>query len=319
MKKNVLVTGGAGYIGSHVCKLLSQRGYQPIVLDNLVAGYKEFVQWGPFIEADIADEKTMKAVVEKYQPIALMHFAAFTDVGESVRDPYKYYQNNVIKTISLLNALRPELVVFSSTAAVYGNTGQASISEDTPKNPLSPYGFGKLAVEHILGDFGARSVSLRYFNAAGADPDGDIGEAHVPETHLIPLVLDAASGRRKTISIFGTDYDTRDRTCVRDYIHVSDLADAHVRALDHLISGGKSVSLNLGNGTGFTVKEVIQIVEKITGKQVPIIETERRPGDSAILVADASRAKEILGWKPVYPDLETIVRDAWNWHQRRFF
>ena len=288
IKNPVLVTGGAGYIGAHACKALARAGYTPITYDNMVYGHRSAVKWGPLEEGDITDCARLEAVMRKYTPKAVMHFAAYAYVGESVEKPSKYYRNNVAGTLTLLESMRNcgiDKIIFSSTCATYGMPEQIPIPEDHPQNPINPYGRSKLMIEWILKDFAAaydmRYVSLRYFNAAGADPDAEIGEDHDPETHLIPLVLDVASGKRAQIEIFGTDYDTPDGTCIRDYIHVTDLADAHLLALEYLISGGNSDVFNLGNGNGFSVREVIATALKITGCDIPYLESDRRAGDPA--------------------------------------
>jgi UDP-arabinose 4-epimerase len=319
----VLVTGGAGYIGSHACKALAAAGYEPVVYDNLVYGHREAVRWGPLEIGDTADEARLVEVIERHRPVAAMHFAAYAYVGESVADPGKYYRNNVGGTVGLLEALRrcevPHLV-FSSTCATYGVPVTEHIAEDHPQAPINPYGRSKLMVEAILRDYdaacGLRSLSLRYFNAAGADPDGEIGEHHDPETHLIPLILDAALGRRPHITVFGSDYDTPDGTCIRDYIHVTDLAAAHVQALAALQRGEPTGAINLGNGAGYSVREVVEAAGRITGRQIPCVLGERRPGDPARLVAAAGRARSALGWEPAYPDLDAIIGTAWSWHRR---
>ncbi len=323
--RTVLVTGGAGYIGAHTCKLLAQRGLKPVCFDNLVYGHRDAVQWGPFEEGDLADSSRLTEVIREYRPQAVVHFAAFTYVGESVEDPGKYYRNNVAGTLNLLEVMRDQSIqriVFSSTCATYGEPQRIPLTEDHPQSPINPYGSSKLMIERMLGDFevahGIRSAALRYFNAAGADPQAQIGEDHDPETHLIPLVLDVALGRREEIAVFGEDYDTPDGTCVRDYIHVTDLADAHLRALDHLQTGRTSLRLNLGNGQGYSVREVIEIAERVTGRSIRTRVAERRPGDPPRLVGDASLARETLGWAPRYPALETIVEHAWTWHRKRF-
>lgn len=317
---NVLVTGGAGYIGSHACKALAQAGYTPVTYDNLVYGHPWAVKWGPLEEGDIADRERLEQVFETYSPVAVIHFAAFAYVGESVSDPGKYYRNNVAGTLTLLEMMRDRGVphlVFSSTCATYGVPDIIPIPETHPQQPINPYGTTKLMVESILQDFdkahGPKSICLRYFNAAGADPDGEIGEAHDPETHLIPLVLEAANGKRPHITIFGDDYDTPDGTCIRDYIHVTDLAAAHVLALQKLMKGNPSTAYNLGNGQGFSVKQVIDVARSVCDRPIPVQMGQRRPGDPPRLIGDASRAKAELGWKPAYADLETIVRTAWQW------
>jgi UDP-glucose-4-epimerase GalE len=319
--KSILVTGGAGYIGSHTAKALAQAGYRPVVYDNFVYGNRWAVQWGPLVEGDVADRAKLVETIRQFDVAAVVHFAAYAYVGESMVKPGLYFENNFSGTLSLLQAMQETAVrhiVFSSTCATYGTPDRIPITEDTPQRPVNPYGESKLMVETALRWFGVAhgldSVALRYFNASGADADGEIGEAHDPETHLIPLVLDAAAGKRAAIDIFGTDYPTRDGSCERDYIHVTDLADAHIRALDHLLKGGESAALNLGTGTGHTVREVIEAVERVTGRPVPRREVGRRPGDPAVLVADPSRANALLGWKPAHSDLDTIVGTAWNWH-----
>jgi UDP-arabinose 4-epimerase len=319
----VLVTGGAGYIGAHTCKALSRAGFLPVVYDNLVYGHERAVQWGPLERGDIGDGQRLREVFKKYQPMAVLHFAAYAYVGESVVDPGKYYRNNVAGSLTLLEAMQAAQIrniVFSSTCATYGMPDRLPIAETAAQNPINPYGASKLMVERMLADFGIAHemgyVGLRYFNAAGADPDGQIGEDHDPETHLIPLVLDAASGRRPDIAIFGTDYDTPDGTCIRDYIHVADLASAHVLALQALRAGKPSGFYNLGNERGYSVREVIAAVERISGLRVPVTLSPRRPGDPAALVSDATRAREELGWRPAYPGLDDMVRTAWAWHQK---
>jgi UDP-arabinose 4-epimerase len=319
----VLVTGGAGYIGSHACKALAQAGYEPVAYDNLVYGHRESVRWGPLEIGDTADEARLVEVIERHRPVAALHFAAFAYVGESVTDPGKYYRNNVGGTIGLLEALRRcevRRLVFSSTCATYGIPETGNIAEDHPQAPINPYGRSKLMVEAILRDYdaacGLRSLSLRYFNAAGADPDGEIGEHHDPETHLIPLILDAALGRRPHITIFGSDYDTPDGTCIRDYIHVTDLAAAHVQALAALEGGEPTGAINLGIGAGYSVREVIDAARRITGREIPSTNGPRRPGDPARLVAAADRARTVLGWTPAHPDLDAIIGTAWRWHRR---
>ncbi len=319
----VLVTGGAGYIGSHACKALSRAGYLPVTFDNLVRGHEWAVKWGPLEQGDILDRPRLDAAIAKHRPSAILHFAAFAYVGESSIDPGKYYRNNVAGSLNLLEAARDAGIanfVLSSTCATYGAPERLPIAEDTPQRPINPYGASKLMAERLLADFGAahglRYVVLRYFNAAGADPDGEIGEDHDPETHLIPYVLDAASGRRPRVTVFGTDYDTDDGTCVRDYIHVSDLASAHVMALQASERGLASDAYNLGTGRGFSVLEVIRAVERATGIEVPMQHGPRRAGDPAILVSDATKARTVLGWQPQMADLDAIVLTAWAWHQR---
>jgi len=321
--KNVLVTGGAGYIGSHACKALAKADYIPIAYDNLIYGHESAVQWGPFEQGDILDQNRLDEVIRQYQPAAIMHFAAFAYVGESVDHPGKYYRNNVTGSLTLLEAMHDNGIkhfIFSSTCATYGEPEQIPMTEVHKQAPINPYGQSKLMIEQMLRDFdtahGIKSVSLRYYNAAGADPDGDTGEDHDPETHLIPLVLDAAAGKRPSITIFGDDYDTPDGTCIRDYIHVTDLADAHVKALKYLEQGGQSTAYNLGNGKGFSVKEVIDTAKNITGKDIPVEIGPRRPGDPPSLVGDATRIREELNWQPEYDDIETILETAWTWHRK---
>lgn len=322
-KKTILVTGGAGYIGAHACKALARAGYSPVVYDSLVYGHREAVKWGPLIEADLADESRLKDVFRNFDVAAVIHFAAFAYVGESMADPRIYFHNNVMNTLRLLDAMLAagvRKIVFSSTCATYGMPDSMPITESAAQRPVNPYGESKLMIERVLHwyaqAYGLDYAALRYFNAAGADPDREIGEDHTPETHLIPLILDAALGRRPEIGIFGTDYPTPDGTAIRDYIHVQDLADAHLRAVEHLLSGGGSLAVNLGTGTGHSVREVIAMAERVTGRPVPRRESPRRPGDPAVLVADPSLAAERLSWRAACSDLETILRTAWAWHSR---
>lgn len=317
---SILVAGGAGYIGSHVCKMLNQRGFDIVVYDNLSHGYKEFAKWGEFIPGDISDEKLLENVFKHYNIEAVMHFCAYIEVGESVIDPQKYYINNVSNTLTLLKVMLKNNVnkfIFSSTAAVYGMPERIPIKEDDPKNPINPYGRSKWMVEQILEDYdksyGLKSIRFRYFNAAGADEDAEIGEAHNPETHLIPLILDAALGVREDIKIFGTDYDTKDGTCIRDFIHVNDLADAHIKGLEYLLDGGETDYFNLGSGEGYSVREVIETVKRVTKKDFKVVETEKRPGDPAYLIADSEKARSKLNWSPKY-SLEEIIKTALKWH-----
>jgi UDP-glucose 4-epimerase len=318
----VLVVGGAGYIGSHMLRCLGKAGIDATTLDNLSSGRRDAVTHGDFVEGDLGDRALLDDLLGKAKFDGVMHFAAHIEVGESVFDPGKYYRNNVVNTQVLLDIMREHRVmnfIFSSTAAIFGEPVQNRIDESHPKNPINPYGRSKLMVEQILGDYdsayGLKSVCLRYFNAAGADPAGDIGECHDPETHLVPLVLRAASGRRENISVFGTDYETLDGTCVRDYIHVHDLCDAHLLALRKLWDGSPSAAYNLGNGNGFSVREVIDTAIAVTGCDIAVVEADRRAGDPGTLVADSTRAKTELGWQPQYADLATIVEHAWQWEQ----
>jgi UDP-glucose 4-epimerase len=319
----ILIVGGAGYIGSHVNKELNKQGYKTVVFDSLVKGHKEAVKWGEFFEGDLANLDQIREVFKKYPIEAVIHFAAFIEVGESVKDPLKYYKNNVKNTLNLLEVMvesNIKKIIFSSTAATFGNPEYTPIDENHPQVPINPYGQAKLMVEKILADFdnayGLKYVALRYFNACGADIETEIGENHSPESHLIPLILDAALGKREDIKVFGTDYPTPDGTCVRDYVHVNDLAQAHILALKHLLNEGASDKFNLGNGKGFSVKEVIDTAKKVTGIDFKVTEAERRPGDPPTLVADSTKAKEILKWEPQYADLETIISSAWKWHQK---
>jgi UDP-arabinose 4-epimerase len=319
---NILVTGGAGYIGSHVCKALTAAGYTPVVLDNLSTGHEWAVKWGPLVAADIADRGHVSKLVKEFAIGAVIHLAAFAYVGESVSYPRKYFDNNVTKALALLDTLVEcgiTKIVFSSSCATYGHPQSLPITEKHPQEPINPYGASKLFLENILHwyqqAYGSRFINLRYFNAAGADPDGEIGEDHTPETHLIPLLIAAAQGRRSAVEIFGTDYDTADGTAVRDYVHVCDLASAHVKALASLLGGAESASVNLGSGRGHSIRDVIAAVEAASGRAVPTIETTRRPGDPAALIADPQLGRSLLGWTPQRSDLTTIVRTAWAWHQ----
>ncbi|MCR5291607.1 MAG: UDP-glucose 4-epimerase GalE [Eubacterium sp.] len=320
----ILVCGGAGYIGSHINKQLNKEGYETVVFDNLVYGHKEAVKWGELIVGDLKNIADINAVFDKYDIDAVFHFAAYAYVGESVDDPEKYYYNNVANTLNLLNAMKEHgcnKIIFSSTCATYGEPKRVPITEDMPQNPINPYGATKLMVERIFKDYnrayGLQFVVLRYFNAAGADPDSEIGESHDPETHIIPLVLDAASGLRPDIKVFGTDYDTEDGSCIRDYIHVTDLATAHLLALHHLENGKPSDFFNLGNEKGTSVLEVVESVRRVTGREFTVTLADRRPGDPAKLVGASSKAKTILGWKPKHEDIDTIVSHAWKWHEKK--
>jgi UDP-arabinose 4-epimerase len=322
IRKRVLVTGGAGYVGSHACKALSRAGYLPVVYDNLSRGHAWAVKWGPLERGDLMNAARIGAALRKHRPLAVLHFAALAYVGESVEDPLRYYRNNVGGTMNLLEAMRNhgvDRLVFSSTCSVYGIPERVPIPERHAQRPVNPYGSSKRMVEQLLADsapaYGLRSVSLRYFNAAGADPDGEAGEAHDPETHLIPLALDAAAARGRRLTIHGTDYPTRDGTCIRDYVHVADLADAHVLALGYLARKPVAAAFNLANGGGFTVREVIAAAERVTGRKIRVREGPRRPGDPPALVGDAAAARRRLGWKPRYRDLESIIGTAWRWMQ----
>ncbi len=316
----VLVVGGAGYIGSHMVKLLCQRGFEVTVLDNLSAGYRDAVTGGRFVLGDLGELDVLDDLLTTRRFDGVMHFASHIQVGESVREPAKYYRNNVFKTQRLLDAMvahRVRCFIFSSTAAIFGEPMRLPIDEAHPKNPINPYGRGKWMVEQMLQDYDVaydlKAVCLRYFNAAGADPDGELGERHQPETHLIPLVLRAAAGRLPQVTVFGTDYDTPDGACIRDYIHVNDLCEAHLLALQRLWDGGDSAAYNLGNGNGFSVREVIETARAVTGRAIPVHYDERRAGDPARLVADSRRARAELGWEPRYADLATIIAHAWRW------
>jgi UDP-glucose-4-epimerase GalE len=320
----ILVTGGAGYVGSHTAKALARAGFEPIVLDNLSMGHRSAVKWGPLIEGDLSDEFLLRDIMKKYKVQAVMHFAASAYVGESMTDPRRYFQNNVVNTLKLLEAqieTSVKCIVFSSTCATYGIPQTPLIAEDHPQSPVNPYGESKRFVERALHWFGQayglRWVALRYFNAAGADLDGEIGELHEPETHLIPLVIEAALGLRPYVQVFGTDYDTPDGTAVRDYIHVTDLAEAHVRALQLSLSQNVTSAVNLGTGKGYSVRQVIKSVEESSGRKVPFRDVMRRPGDPAHLIADPRRANSLLGWNPKYSDLETIIESAWKWFSSR--
>ncbi|MDD1749255.1 MAG: UDP-glucose 4-epimerase GalE [Methanothrix sp.] len=319
----ILVAGGAGYIGSHTNKLLQRGGYETVVFDNLSRGHREFVKWGKFIHGDLGDTAQIRRCFQEYPISAVMHFSAFAYVGESVADPAIYYRNNLLNTINLLDVMREygvKYFIFSSTCATYGIPDRMPITEDHPQNPVNPYGRSKLMVEKVLQDYenayGIKHVNLRYFNAAGADPEGETGEWHDPETHLIPLAIYAALRRVDHLKIFGTDYPTKDGTCIRDYIHVCDLADAHIKALEHLRSTNKSDSFNLGNGNGYSVREIIDITRKISNKDFRVVEAERREGDPAVLVSSHNKAEEILKWSPKLNNIENIVETAWRWHTK---
>ena len=323
-RSKILVTGGAGYIGSHAVLALQNQGYEVIILDNLVYGHRkiaEDVLQANLIVGSVGDRALLDSIFAEHDITAVMHFAAYAYVGESVTNPAKYYRNNVVETLVLLEAMlaaKIDKLVFSSTCASYGIPQQIPITETHPQNPINPYGLTKLTIERMLQDFdrayGLKSVIFRYFNAAGAEPNGLLGENHQPETHLIPLVLLTALGQRKSIQIFGTDYPTDDGTCIRDYIHVCDLAQAHILGMDYLLKQSRSDIFNLGNGDGFSVREIIRVSQKVTSKSIPADECPRRPGDPAILVGSGAKAKKILGWQPQYTELEQIISHAWQWH-----
>jgi UDP-arabinose 4-epimerase len=318
-EKSVLVVGGAGYIGSHTCKALRAAGYTPIAFDNLCEGHAHAVKWGPLEVGELADRARLDEVLHKHKPIAAIHFAAFAAVGESVREPAKYYGNNLAATLVLLDALRAagiDMLVFSSTCAVYGTPESVPIAETTPRAPINPYGRSKLMVEQVMADYGhaygLKWTALRYFNAAGADPDGEIGEEHDPETHLVPRALMAIAGRIGQLEIFGDDFATHDGTCVRDYIHVCDLAQAHIAALERLMAGGVPGAFNLGTGHGYSVREVVAAVERVTGQRVPLTVGPRRAGDPPALIADPALARAALKFEPKHSDIDTIVATAWR-------
>lgn len=320
---NFLVVGGAGYIGSHMVKHLLRAGHELVVADNFSTGYRDALTGGKLVELDIADAQALDNLFAANHFDAVFHFASFIQVGESVTEPAKYYQNNLAATLTLLQAMVRANVrhfIFSSTAAVYGNPVYVPIDEEHPKAAINPYGRSKWMVEQMLEDFdrayGLKSVCLRYFNAAGADPEGQLGERHEPETHLLPLILQAASGRRASITVYGRDYDTPDGTCIRDYVHVADLAAAHALAVDYLLAGGASTAFNLGNGQGFSVQEVIDTARQVTGKEICVSDAPRRAGDPPRLVADPQRAYALLGWKPQFASLEQIVTHAWSWEKK---
>lgn len=324
MQKNILVTGGAGYIGSHVCKALKQHGYNPVVVDNLCSGNQSAVKWGPFIEGDIRDGALLDDVISKYNPVAIMHFAALIQVGESVTNPSLYYNNNVYGSFCLLEAARKHNIkhmVFSSTAAVYGLPEKSPIAEDTVKKPINPYGQTKLMMEQMIYDYsaayGLNYGVLRYFNAAGADPEGDAGSAYKVDTHIVPLLMRVANNLMSEIKVFGTDYDTPDGTAVRDYVHVTDLAEAHILTLEHILSGKDNLVLNIGTNNGLSVAEVIKMARQVTGHAIPEVLSERRAGDPPVLVADATKARNILNWVPKYSDIGAIVQTAWAWRQNQ--
>lgn len=321
--KNCLVTGGAGYVGSHCCKELAKAGWKPVTADSLFRGHRDFVKWGPLAVGDVRDGEFLDALFREYRPTAVFHFAGLTYVGESVEEPGLYYGANTAGTLSLLEAMKRggcQNIIFSSTAAVYGNPEYSPIDEKHPLNPINPYGQSKLFVEKILADYrrayGINYTALRYFNASGADPCGEIGERHSPETHLIPLIIDAATGSRDTVKIFGGDYPTKDGTAVRDYIHVADLATAHIKAMERMLEGGAGKCLNLGTGRGHSVLEVIEAVRRVSGRDFTAINAARREGDPPRLVADPSEARKTLDWECLYGELDEIVTTAWRWHNK---
>lgn len=319
---NILVTGGAGYIGSHACKALAAAGHTPVTFDNLVTGWRDAVKFGPFVQGDLLNRAEIDAVFERYQPVAVMHFAALSQVGDSMKQPGTYWRNNVEGSLNLIEATVAagcKQFVFSSTCATYGDQDNVVLDENSAQHPINAYGASKRAIEDILRDFeaayGLQSVIFRYFNVAGADPEGEVGEFHRPETHLIPLMLDAIDGKRDALTIFGTDYDTPDGTCIRDYVHVCDLVDAHVLGLNWLLEGKGSRVFNLGTGTGFSVREVVEQSREVTNRAVPMTEGDRRPGDCTKLVSGSVRAETELGWRPKRSTLPQMIADAWRWHQ----
>ena len=320
----ILIAGGAGYIGAHANKRLAAKGCETVVYDNLSQGYREFARWGHFVEGDLADRESLRRCFQTYPIEAVLHYGAMIEVGESVKRPSAFYRNNVVNTLNLLDVMVEHDVkqfIFSSSCAVYEPSSSLPMAEDQRLRPATAYGKSKFMVEQILEDYekayGIRFVCLRYFNAAGADPSGEIGEWHHPETHLIPIVLQAAAGRRDDFSIYGTDYNTPDGTCIRDYVHVNDLADAHILALEYLKQGGGSDIFNLGNTTGYSVRDVINAAERVTGKSIRVTLQARRLGDAQVLIGNAEKARKILGWQPQYTDLESIIRTAWKWHNRK--
>ena len=319
--QNIFVTGGAGYIGSHACKALKAAGYTPITIDNLITGWRDAVKFGPFEQVDLCDRDQLDPIFETYKPAAVMHFAALSQVGESMKEPEKYWRNNVLGSLNLIEACVKHDVknfVFSSTCATYGDQDNVVLDENSTQLPINSYGASKKAVEEILWNmeqaYGLNSVIFRYFNVAGADPDGEIGEFHQPETHLVPLILQAIDGQRDALTIFGTDYQTPDGTCIRDYVHVCDLVDAHILGLRHLEGGGASSVFNLGTGSGFSVRAMIKEAGAITNRPVPVVEGDRRPGDCTKLVSGSQKAKDVLGWNPQRSTPKEMITDAWRWH-----
>jgi UDP-glucose 4-epimerase len=324
--ERVLVTGGAGYIGSHACKALARAGFEPVVFDNLATGWAEAVKWGPLVRGDLLDRASIDAALAEYRPVAVMHFAALSLVGESIKDPGRYWRVNIGGALNLLEACAAFGIgrfVFSSTCATYGDQDSVLLTEDTPQRPINAYGGSKLAIEQMLRDFGSSSgishVTFRYFNVAGADPEGELGEQHTPETHLVPLMLDAVAGKRPALTVFGTDYSTPDGTCVRDYVHVTDLAEAHVLGLRWLLDGKGDGVFCLGTGRGFSVREVIEASRLVTNQEVPIVLGDRRAGDAASLVSSSSRAMNELGWDPHRSTMRQMIGDAWAWAQKPGF
>ncbi|WP_207101517.1 UDP-glucose 4-epimerase GalE [Paracoccus shandongensis] len=322
MPQTVLVTGGAGYIGSHACKALAAAGYVPVTLDNLSTGWRDAVKFGPLVQADLLDRAALDAAFAEHRPLAVLHFAALSQVGEAMAEPGKYWRNNVTGSLNLIEAaIHAGCLdfVFSSTCATYGDRDGEVLDEDTPQAPLNAYGASKRAIEDMLVDFGAshglRSVIFRYFNVAGADPDGEVGEHHRPETHLIPLILDAVDGKRAALTVHGTDYPTPDGTCIRDYVHVMDLVDAHVKGLEWLRAGQGSRVFCLGTGSGFSVREVVDATRHVTNRPVPMVDGPRRGGDAVKLVCGSTRAKAELGWQPQRSTMPQMIADAWRWHQ----
>jgi UDP-glucose 4-epimerase len=322
MSDHVLVTGGAGYIGAHACKALARAGFVPVTYDSLVTGWSDAVKFGPFEKGDLADRPLLDSVFERWKPVAVMHFAALSLVGDAMRDPGLYWRANALASLSLIEAAVAagcKQFVFSSTCATYGDHDGVTLDENTPQRPINAYGKSKRAIEDMLADFGAshglESVIFRYFNVAGADPEGEVGEFHRPETHLIPVMLDAIAGNRPALTLHGTDYPTADGTCIRDYVHVCDLVDAHVLGLRWLLDGKGSRVFNLGTGKGFSVREVIAHSRAVTNREVPVIFGPRRPGDAVSLVSGSERAVRELGWRPTRSNLGDMIADAWRWHQ----
>jgi len=319
--QNIIVTGGAGYIGSHACKALKAAGYTPITIDNLITGWRDAVKFGPFEQVDLCDRDQLDPILEKYKPAAVMHFAALSQVGEIMKEPEKYWRNNILGSLNLIEACVKHDVknfVFSSTCATYGDQDNVVLDENSTQLPINSYGASKKAVEEILRNieqaYGLKSVIFRYFNVAGADPEGEIGEFHQPETHLVPLILQAIDGQRDALTIFGTDYETPDGTCIRDYVHVCDLVDAHILGLRHLEGGGASSVFNLGTGSGFSVRAMIKEAGAITNRPVPVVEGDRRLGDCTKLVSGSQKAKDVLGWNPQRSTPKEMITDAWRWH-----